>query len=141
MPGGPGGPGGMLGGGAQDTEAAYAYAIAHQPASVVLVVSSQESAAASILQGRSIAGMGGFTGTETVLTPDFLARAVADGTVRYVLLGGQSGGFGRFGRGANAGEQTVERSCRQVPASAWSSNGQTLYDCGGRSAAIAAAGS
>jgi hypothetical protein len=140
----------MFDGSPQDTQAAYRYASAHSPGSVTVAVSSQEGAASGILRGRSVAGVGGFTGTETVLTTGFLKQAVASGRLRYFLLDppagsrGGFGGMGRFGRQPNRAEQTVERVCTQVPASRWnggaSSSGGILYDCEGRSAAIASSG-
>ena len=56
-----------------------------------LIVSSEQEAADAVIQGESVAAMGGFTGRETVLTPAYLSRLVRDGDARYFLVG--NGGF------------------------------------------------
>jgi 4-amino-4-deoxy-L-arabinose transferase-like glycosyltransferase len=138
------GPGGA---GSVDVSAALEYVKSHGATDrFALIVSSEQTAAPYVIDGESVAAMGGFTGRETVLTNAYLAKLVADGDARYFLLGG--GGFGRF-ESSNEAVDTIESTCRQVPSSAWSSSssdttqgsgGQTLHDCGGRSAAILAAG-
>jgi hypothetical protein len=80
--------------------------------------------------------LGGFLGTDPILTQQQLANLVANGTVRYFLLQG-SGGFG--GRSSNA-TSWVSQHCSVVPTSKWQSSSATsggtgfggaeqLYDC------------
>src|SRR5205085_3902217 len=86
-----GAPRGGLGlGGASDTSisSALAYAKAHGGTKrFTLIVSSEQSAAPYVIQGESVAAMGGFTGRETVLTPSYLASLIRSGAARYFLLG------------------------------------------------------
>ena len=132
-----GGGGGAFGGGADDIAAALRYVERHGATSrFPLIVTSQTEAAQDVIDGEPVAAMGGFSGRETVLTNAFLARLVRSGEARYFLLG-ESGDFGG-GAQQNAGIRTIESACRAVSLSGSSSGGGTLYDCAGRSAAIAA---
>ena len=72
-----------------------------------LIVASEQEAAPSIVAGRNVAAMAGFTGRETVLTPDYLARLVESGDARYFMLG--EGGFGF--RGQNDAVALIESAC------------------------------
>ncbi|HYA08351.1 MAG TPA: hypothetical protein VEG24_02100, partial [Gaiellaceae bacterium] len=144
--GAPGGAGQAFGGSGSSTDvtAALAYAKAHGGSKrFTLIVSSEQTAAGSVIAGEPVAAMGGFTGRETVLTSSYLARLVRSGEARYFLLG--SSGFGGGFGGDNAAVQTITSTCRLVSSSAWSSSagnssGSSLYDCKGRAAAIAATG-
>ena len=138
--------GGAFGGGdTADVTAALAYAKAHGGSKrFTLIVSSEQTAASSVIAGEPVAAMGGFTGRETVLTSSYLARLVRSGEARYFLLGSGGGMGGGFGA-SNAAVQTITSTCRLVSSSAWSStststSGSSLYDCRGRAAAIAATG-
>ncbi len=128
------------GGGAGDIDAALAYAEAHRAGTrFALVVSSEEEAADSVVAGKRVAAMGGFTGRETVLAPSYLAQLLASGEARYFLLGGSGGSGGPgFGFGtANATVSKVESVCTAVDSSAWGGGtGATLYDCAGKAAAL-----
>jgi 4-amino-4-deoxy-L-arabinose transferase-like glycosyltransferase len=141
-PGAGGGPGG-LGGGSGDVDAALAYVQSHGAASRFgLIVTSEQEAASAVIAGEPVAALGGFTGRETVLDAEYLARLVRDGDARYFLLGG-SGRFAGTGGSSNAAVSTIESTCAVVPAADWagSSSGQaTLYDCSGAADAIEATG-
>ncbi len=101
-------------------------------------------------QGVSVMALGGFMGTDRAATVSSFADAVADGQVRYVLVGGggMAGGTTSSGRGGAGGGpgmaggtstqilSAVSSSCTlasqtdvgsQVPAAYTS----TLYDCRG----------
>lgn len=93
--GGPGG-GGMFGGDTSALTEAVAYAKANGGGTVV--VSSQSGAAQSIIRsGADVAAIGGFSGRETVVTAEWLADAVEDGRIRWIVASTDGGGM-RDGR-------------------------------------------
>jgi 4-amino-4-deoxy-L-arabinose transferase-like glycosyltransferase len=126
--------GGMFGSNANLTEA-LAYAQSHGGGTIG--VSSQTAASAAIIQsGADVAGIGGFSGRESDVSAAWLAQAVKDGTIRYVLTDGTSsaGGMGNDGRvGSTALMTIVQKVGKPTTVSG-------LYDLQGTSAAIAAAG-
>jgi 4-amino-4-deoxy-L-arabinose transferase-like glycosyltransferase len=139
-----GGTGGALGApmGASVSSSDLAYVKAHGGGTIA--VASQSSAASAILEGdASVVGIGGFSGRETDVSVSWLAQEVRTGKIRWVLDEGSSGGFGG-GRGgdtrvgAKKAMAAVARVC--VAATLSSSSSATLYDCGGRAQALAAAG-
>jgi hypothetical protein len=71
-----------------------------------------------------------------VLTNDYLASLIRARDARYFLLG-SGGGFGPVGQ-INAAASTIETNCTAVSSASVSSG--TLYDCAGKSDAIADAG-
>jgi 4-amino-4-deoxy-L-arabinose transferase-like glycosyltransferase len=92
-----------------------------------------------ILLGGQAGALGGFSGTDPVLDGRGLARLVADGRARYVVLGGE---FST--RGGNRATVAVQQACRVVTTRSWlprplEPNGLILFDCAGRQAAMAAA--
>jgi hypothetical protein len=67
---------------------------------------SQSSAAAAIVAGQgNVAGIGGFSGRESTVSPSWLATEVGDGRLRWVLAdtGGTAGGAGGAARPGGAG--------------------------------------
>jgi 4-amino-4-deoxy-L-arabinose transferase-like glycosyltransferase len=122
------------------------YLEAEQGSTTYLVVVSSSMAADGIIlaTNKPVMALGGFSGSDPILTTDQLASLVANGTVRFFLLGsfgpGQQlppqildripeqyrdrlrGGFGRDGFGQQ-GELTtwVTQHCSVVPASLWQS--------------------
>jgi len=130
--GGPGG-GGMFGGNANIQEA-LAYAEANGGGTIA--VSAQNGAAGAALQtGADIAALGGFSGRESEVSASWLSARVADGTIRWVLTDGESGGMPNDGRtGSQSVMTAVQESCTAV------SSVDGLYDCQGAAAALAAAG-
>jgi len=117
-------PRGGFGANALDVQAAVAYVKAHGASTRFgLIVSSQSEAAQYVIDGETVAGIGGFSGREAVVSPSFLASVVADGDARWFLLDGTS---------TNAAERAVASVCTVV-----SSN---LYDCAGKAAALASSG-
>jgi 4-amino-4-deoxy-L-arabinose transferase-like glycosyltransferase len=115
------------------------YAQAHAPRArwAVLTVAST-TAAPMILMGFEAGALGGYSGTDPVLDGAGLARLVARGQARYVLLGGEYSL-----RGGNAATKAVLRACRQLAPSEWNSPvaypfGLTLFDCAGRERQLSA---
>jgi hypothetical protein len=109
----------------------------------LLIVGDEQSAAPVIIEtGEAVASMGGFTGRETVLTPEFLSNLVGSGEARYFLLS-PSGGLGLgFMRSRNAAAATIAAACDAVPALEWSGSvaaSLSLYDCAGKGAELGAA--
>jgi hypothetical protein len=116
------------------------YVDAHRPGTRWAILGDASNTVSPvILLGGRAGALGGFSGTDPVLSGKGLAQLVADGRARYVLLGGE---FST--RGGNAATVAVQRACRVVTTRAWLSrplapNGLILFDCSGRQAAMAAA--
>jgi 4-amino-4-deoxy-L-arabinose transferase-like glycosyltransferase len=129
----PGAGGGIFGGSSAALSEALTYIGAHGGGT--LGVSSQSTAAAAVLDsGADVAGLGGFSGRESDMTVAWLADAVRDGRIRWVLVDGQAGGMPNDGRtGASTVMAAVQATC-----TATSVDG--LYDCAGMADALAAAG-
>ena len=69
--------------------------------------------------------LGGFLGSEPILTTDQLAARVRSGQVRFFLLGGDPGG-----PGGNGHSTWVQSSCAAVPSTDVGGGAAELYDCG-----------
>jgi hypothetical protein len=106
-----------------------------------IATSSQSGAAGQIIaSGADLAGLGGFSGRETQVSATWLAEAIRDGRIRWVVTGGGMGGppgaaDGRVG--SRSAMSLVQSSCRRAPLS--TSSGGGLYDCSGRATALLAA--
>jgi 4-amino-4-deoxy-L-arabinose transferase-like glycosyltransferase len=142
---GTGGPGGGMGGGPFGGENAgltQAVAYARQHGGGAIAVSSQSGAASAIIQsGSDVAGIGGFSGRESQVTTAWLADAVRNGKVRWVLASGDGGFGGNDGRvGSSQVMAAVAQVGRKVTITSGSST-TTLYDLSGRADALAAAAS
>ncbi|MGZ6281175.1 MAG: ArnT family glycosyltransferase [Ktedonobacteraceae bacterium] len=149
---------GNVGGGRGDNggtdQALINYLIANQGNATYLVATPSSMTADSIIlaTNKPVMAMGGFGGSDPILTTSQLAALVSNGTVRYFLLGGVgggrqippqfldqipeqfreslregSGGRGFGGRGGFGGQQSqltswVTQHCTVVPASQWQSS-------------------
>ena len=121
----------MFGGDSSALSEALAYTRAHGGGTVA--VSSQSGAGTQVIDGAEVAAIGGFSGNESEVTAQWLADAVRDGKVRWVLTSGDSRGGISDGRtGSRSVMAAVENSCNPVD----SVSG--LYDCQGEEAALAA---
>jgi 4-amino-4-deoxy-L-arabinose transferase-like glycosyltransferase len=116
------------------------YVRSHRPGSrwALLTVAANTSAP-FILMGLDAGALGGYSGTDSAVDGRGLARLVANGQARYVMLGGE---FST--RGGNRATRAVLRACRQLPDEAWnnagpSSLGFVLFDCAGDERALSAA--
>ncbi len=124
---------------------------------LMAVPSSMQGADYVIATGRPVLYLGGFKGTDQVVTADDLARLVADGKLRYVYWGGGGGGpdgpggqsdistwvttrctpvegFETVTRNAGAPDGTIQPDLTDgdLPASGGRGGIQmSLYDCGG----------
>jgi 4-amino-4-deoxy-L-arabinose transferase-like glycosyltransferase len=113
----------------------------HRPATRWTVLAdASPTAAPLILLGVRAGAMGGYGGTDPALGGPQLARLVARGEARYVLLGGVYAS-----RGGNLATTAVLRACRLVPPSVWHGPPPAtvyslrLFDCAGRERALAGA--
>src|SRR5579872_3097012 len=119
--------------------ALISYLEAHQGNATYLVAVSSANEADSIIlaTNKAVMALGGFTGSDPILTTSQLASLVAKGTVRFFLLNGSGGGPGG---GQSSLTSWVTQHCTTVSASQYQStstssgtggfggNGQ-LYDC------------
>lgn len=117
------------------------YAVTHHPGTrwALLTVASDTSSPL-ILMGLDAGALGGYSGTDPAVNGVRLARMVARGEARYVLLGGEYSL-----RGGNLATQAVLRACRELAPSEWESPvaypyGLVLFDCKGDQTALASAG-
>ena len=117
-----------FGGGLQtdaQTRQLIAWLQTHQPGSTyLLAVQGSNQAVEYILAGVSVLPMGGFSGQVPFPTTQQLAKLVADGQLRYVLLGGRGGPDGQ----GNADTTTwVKDTCTVVTDNTLGVS--NLYDC------------
>jgi hypothetical protein len=127
---------GGLGGGMFGSNAALTEAVDFAAASGggTVVVSSQSAASAAVRAGYDVAAIGGFSGRESEVSVDWLADRIEDGTIRWVLTDGESGGMANDGRtGASAVMAAVAATCTPV------SSVDGLFDCAGMADALRAA--
>jgi hypothetical protein len=120
--------GGLGGADSGAVTGAIAYARAHGGGTVA--TSSQTGASAQVIAGADVAGLGGFSGRESEVTPAWLADAVDAGRIRWVLT--VNGGFG-----GRADTRVGSRSVMTIAAQACTKTSVSgLYDCAGKAAAL-----
>jgi 4-amino-4-deoxy-L-arabinose transferase-like glycosyltransferase/putative flippase GtrA len=104
-----------------------------------IAVSSQQGAASSIISSdANVAGVGGFSGRESEVSIKWLAEAVRDGKISWVLVD-QSGGMGfQDGR---VGASKLMAAVEKYGTKATTTSGVTLYDLSGKASALLAASS
>jgi 4-amino-4-deoxy-L-arabinose transferase-like glycosyltransferase len=152
---GAGGPGGAIGApiGGAVTSSVESYVKRHGGGTIA--VASQSNAATAILDGEDdVAGIGGFSGRESVVSANWLANEIRAGKIRWVLdeegaggfagpgaLGGARQGGGLPGDtrvGAKDAIAAVAKACEKVTQGSSTTSG--LYDCSGRAAALESTG-
>jgi 4-amino-4-deoxy-L-arabinose transferase-like glycosyltransferase len=89
-----------------------------------------------IATGKPVMALGGFSGSDPILTVAQLQALIANGTVRYFLLGSGGGGGGGGPGGSSSVTSWVTNACTVVSSSEWSGSesssqggGLQLYDC------------
>jgi 4-amino-4-deoxy-L-arabinose transferase-like glycosyltransferase len=138
---GGGNPGGGPGNNGSNTQL-IAYLEAHQGSARYLVATASSQQADSIIlaTNKPVMALGGFSGSDPILTTSQLASLVKNGTIRYFLI--NSGGFGGPGGGQQSSlTNWITQNCTVVPSSQWqsassttsggsgSSGGNQLYIC------------
>jgi 4-amino-4-deoxy-L-arabinose transferase-like glycosyltransferase len=109
-------------------EGLYAYLKEHQQGEKFLFAATRYSTAVPYIieKGEAVMAMGGYSGSDPILTAESLQTLVEQGAVRFFLLTGGGGG------GSNSGlTQWVIRNGKEIPASAYSAAGGiggTLYE-------------
>jgi 4-amino-4-deoxy-L-arabinose transferase-like glycosyltransferase len=120
-----------------DTSALYTYLTTHRTGEKYLIgMSAANSGTADfiIATGAPAIAIGGFTGSDPILTVDSFRELVSGGDIRYFMTGG---GGGPQGAGGSSLSSWVAGACREVPADEWSTSapgrgsGGALYDCKG----------
>ena len=128
---GGGGRGGGPGGQTVDAGLlAYLQANQGDAAYLVAAFGSGSSAPFIIASGEPVMTIGGFNGGDPAPTLEEFKVLVADGKVRFIVLGGMGGGQGGPG-GNGSGQITswVTQNAKAVPASAYGGTGtSSLYD-------------
>ena len=129
--------GGPFGGDSAGLAKALAYVTQHGGGTIA--VSSQTGAAGAIIQsGAKVAGIGGFSGRESEVDAQWLANAVRNGQIRWVLAGSNNGFGGNDGRvGSSKVMAAVEQVGKKVTITSGSST-ITLYDLNGKADALSA---
>jgi hypothetical protein len=128
--GGPGGgtpPSGAMGGGSVSS-ALISYLQANQGAAkyLVAITGSQASAGIIIQTGEPVVTIGGFNGGDPAPTTAQLAQMVADGQLKYVLLG--SGMGGGPGGGNSSSELAAWVKAHGKAVTSVETGSQTLYE-------------
>ncbi len=126
---------GMAGGAPGDTSAdddVLAFLLEHRgDATWMAAAPSARIAAPFIIEtGEPVIALGGFSGSDPILTVDEFDAMVTNGDVRYVYLGGQQGPGGPGGQGGGPGGQGgltnhITSTCTPV-----ADVSASLYDCG-----------
>lgn len=121
-------------GGTVDT-ALIKYLEANQGSAKYLVATTSSNEADSIIlaTNKAVMAMGGFGGSDPILTTSSLATLVSNGTIRYFLLNGSGAGPGG---GQSSLTTWITQHCSAVPSTQWetasttTNSGSTqLYEC------------
>jgi hypothetical protein len=105
-------------------------------------VASQSSASDAIITlNADVAGLGGFSGRESSVSPQWLATEVAAGRLRWVIADGTQGAQlpGDTRTGSTDAFSIVKQTCKAVTVNGTSGGSVTMYDCAGKATAILAA--
>ncbi len=110
-------------------QALIRYLEAHQSNAkfLVAVASSHEADSIILATNKPVMTLGGFSGSDPILTTTQLAALAKSGTIRFFLLNG-SGGFG--GSSQSALITWIKQHCKAVPASQWQSASTTSSSSG-----------
>ena len=111
-------------GGAQSSQsstntALINYLEKHQGSAKYLVATTGSQSADEIIlaTNKAVMAMGGFSGSDPILTTDQLATLAKSGTVRYFLIS-SGGGMG----GQSTLTSWIQKNCKLVPTSDWQSS-------------------
>jgi 4-amino-4-deoxy-L-arabinose transferase-like glycosyltransferase len=128
------GGGGMRGSSDQGNQKLIQYLLAHQGNATYLFATTNATTAAPyiISTGKAVMAMGGFSGSDSILTTQQLAALVKSGKVRYFLVSSSGNAPG----GSSSLTSWIQKNCTVAPTSQWqssstSSNGQGQSGPGG----------
>jgi 4-amino-4-deoxy-L-arabinose transferase-like glycosyltransferase len=95
---------------------------------LVATASSNEADSIILTTNQPVMALGGFSGSDPILTTNQLATLVTNGTVRYFLINGSGGGPG----GGQSELMTwITQNCVVVPSSEWQSSTSNAGSMGG----------
>ena len=126
-----------------DNPALIEYLLANYNGETFLVAGSRANDVAPIIlsTGKAAMAIGGFSGSDPILSTDEFAQYVAEGQVRFVLGGGNGGPGNRPNGGGNDVMSWVQKSCSpitglnlnsgnpQIQQGPGNNGGTVLYDC------------
>ncbi len=114
------GGGGMGGSSDQGDQKLIQYLLAHQGNATYLFATTNATTAAPyiISTGKAVMAMGGFSGSDSILTTQQLAALVKSGKVRYFLVSSSGNGPG----GSSSLTSWIQKNCTVVPTSQWQSS-------------------
>jgi len=122
---------GGLGGSSTTNTALIRYLQAHRGSAkyLVAVVSSNEADSIILETNQPVMALGGFSGSDPILTTTQLAALVKSGAVRFFLLNG-SGGAGPGGSGQSALITWIKQHSTVVSSSQWQSSSTSSISSG-----------
>jgi len=102
----------------------------HDERFLLATLSAQQAAPLIIATGKPVMAMGGFAGSDPILTPESFGRMVQQKQLRFVLIGPAGGpGFANRGSAAQAAlVQWVQEHGTAVDPSLWRTPPQTVRD-------------
>ena len=123
---------------------------------LVAVPSSMSADSIILATNKPVMAMGGFSGSDPILTTNQLSALISNGTVRFFLLGGargqipqqilkripqqfrnRAGGFAFGGARQSALTTWVTQHCTKVPAQAWQTSSSSSASGSGAGSALA----
>jgi 4-amino-4-deoxy-L-arabinose transferase-like glycosyltransferase len=115
--------GGALGTNASSDAKLIRYLEAHQGTAkyLVAVLNSNEADPIILATNKPVMTLGGFSGSDPILTTSKLAALVKSGQVKYFLLS-STGGFGPGGGGQSALITWIKQHSKVVPSKEWQSS-------------------
>ena len=93
---------------------------------IVAVSSANQAGSIELATSQPVMAMGGFSGSDPAPTLAQFQALVADGSLRFVIVGGQGGGPGGNSSDTAARTAWIEANCLAV-----TSVSSSLYDCAG----------
>lgn len=106
------------------------YLVSHRAGETWLVAvpsANNEGAGLIINTGEPVMSMGGFSGSDQILTVDSLKELINAGRIRY-FLGSSSGGGGGRGSGNTGLFTWISENCAAVPATDWGGSTTAVQD-------------
>lgn len=112
--GGPGGGGGM---GESVNEKLLQYVTEHNTGEEYLFATSNANSASAyiIKTGKAVMAMGGYSGSDPIMTVDRLKEMISSGQVKYFLVNG----FGGRGGGSSEVTEWIQQHGTEVPSADW----------------------